>query len=581
MTTHRLLHPLIVLCVSSTVMSAVYAQSRPDAGALLEPQLPLPGRTAPKPAPLLVPTQPRGGGAQAQAPQQIGVVRVIPSAFRFIGNKLFTGEQLSGLLENLKGQPSNLTELAAAAATVTDYYRDQGYLLTEVYLPEQAFAAPGGEVTFQVVEVKIGRVFLELGTDSTSVSRSFIEDLLARHLKKGDDVTEYGLDKPVLLLRDIVGVDAAATVEPGAEPGQVNVRVRVKAQGRAADGSVMLDNHGSLTAGAVRATAAVNVNNLLERGDVLSASGQISEQSGSNMFRVGYNVPVGSVGTRIGAVAARLNYALGKEFAPLGATGTADVTGLTLLQPLIRARNNNLYLQATLEDKRLLDQTASPAAKSEREILIARLGLAGNFEDQWLGTTGLSIYSVHAAVGKLKLNAADLVLDQGLAGLRTSGAFSKVNADFQRTQYIAPNASVHLLLQSQWASKNLHSAEKMSLGGPNAVRAYPVGEGMGDSGILFSAEYRHQLPPDMSVWGMPLSLLAFYDHGQVRLHQNGALVAGAANSVNLGGAGVGAMLGRLGQFNLKTHLAWQTTRHTVDANASRSPRAWLSLQTWF
>ena len=583
MTVHPFSRSLIVLGIFSAVMTGAYAQLRPGAGSLLEPQLPMPGRATSPADPLAPPTQPRTGGSQANPAQLLdSAVRMTPSAFRFAGNKVFSGEQLAGLLEGLVGQPSDLLGLSAAAEKVTAYYRAQGYPLTEVYLPQQAFAASGGEVTFQVMEVKIDRVFLEMEGDGAGMSRTFIDDVIARHLKKGDDVTDYGLDKPVLLLRDLAGLQATATVEPSAEPGQVNVRVNVKAQGRSADGSVMLDNHGSWAAGAVRATATVNISNLLERGDVLSASGQISEQQGSNMFRVGYNVPVGGLGTSIGVVAARLNYALGKQFAPLGATGKADVTGLTLLQPLVRARATNLYLQATLEDKRLLDQTATPVSESRPEIVVTRLGLAGNFEDQWLGTTALSVYAVHAAIGHLKLDAADLALDQGLAGLRAAGAFNKVNADFQRTQYVTPNASVHLLLQSQWASKNLHSAEKMSLGGPNGVRAYPVGEGIGDSGVLLNLEYRHQLPADVSVLGLPLSLSAFYDYGYVRLNQNGPLVAGAANNAQLGGAGIGAMLGRLGHFTLKTHLAWRGTRGIpASAGADRAPRAWISLQTWY
>ena len=571
----RISRSLVVLGLC-TAVTVAYAQFRPDAGTLLEPQLPMPKPAPPASARILLP--------DAKPAQPLGSsVRITPSTFRFIGNKVFTGEKLASLVENLAGQPTDLAGLTAAAARVTAYYRARGYPLTEVYLPEQAFAASGGEVTFEVVEVKIGRVLLELDGDGDGVSRAFIEDVLARQLKKGDNVTDYGLDKPVLLLRDLAGLEATATVEPGAERGQVNVRVNVKARGRYTDGSVSLDNYGSSTAGALRATAAVNISNLLERGDVLSASGQITEQQGSNMFRVGYNVPVGSTGTRIGVVAARLNYALGKQFAALGATGKADVTGLTVTQPLLRARENNLNFQALLEDKRLLDQTATPILKSERQVVSARLGLAGDFVDRLLGTPALSVYSVHVATGRLTLDPADLAPDQGSTGLQTAGNFNKINADYQRTQYVGPNASVHALLQTQWAYKNLNSAEKMSLGGPNGIRAYPVGESIGDTGALFSLEYRHQLPPDVSLWGAPISLLAFYDYGQVRLNQNGPLVAGAVNSIELGGAGVGAMLGRLGgRFALKTHLAWRTTRDAVpSADADRSPRAWLSLHTWF
>ncbi|MBC7649715.1 MAG: ShlB/FhaC/HecB family hemolysin secretion/activation protein [Vitreoscilla sp.] len=516
------------------------------------------------------------------APPADAAVRITPSAFRFTGNSLFSSGQLAELLANLVDQPTTLAGLTAAASTVAAYYRSQGYLLTEAYLPEQAFAATGGTVTIRIIEAKIGRALIELDGGGQSAGKTFVEELLASHLKKGADVTEYALDKPVLLLRDLAGHDATATVEPGNDTGEVNVRVSVTSKGLYADGAVMLDNHGASAAGAVRAMATANVNNLMGRGDVLSIGGQISDQPGSNFYRLGYVLPVGGQGTRLSANTARLNYALGKQFAALGATGKADILSLGLSHPLIRGRNANLYAQVNAEQKRLTDDTASPVLRSERDISSLRAGLSGNFTDNLTGRLGLNSYGVNITSGQLKLSPADLAVDEGVGGLRTAGAFSKINLDYQRTQYLPGAASLHFIGQAQWASKNLGSAEKLSLGGPNGVRAYPVGEGLGDSGALFSLEYRYLLPAAMLPFGEPLSLVTFYDYGHVRVNQNGPGVPGAANSKTLGAVGVGAILGRSGNFLIKTHLAWRTTGTSpTTGDADAAPRAWLSAQSWF
>ena len=334
------------LCAASA--TAVYGQSRPNAGTLLDQHLPAPALSPP-------------GGSRLVLPDAKPVmsgdvpVRITPSAFRFAGNSLFSSEQLAGLLGNLVDQPTDLKGLTAAASTVASYYRSQGYLLTEAYLPEQAFTASGSTVTIQIIEAKIGRAAVELEGAGQGVSRAFVDELLATHLKPGDAVTEYALNKPVLLLRDLAGFDAIATVEPGEKLGEANVQLAVKSRGRYADGSVSLDNHGASAAGAVRAITNVNLNNLLGRGDVVSASGQFSDQPGSNLFRLSYSLPVGGLGTRVGVTMARLQYALGKQFAVLQATGSADVVGLTLSQPLLRGRDTNLYGQASYEEKRLLE----------------------------------------------------------------------------------------------------------------------------------------------------------------------------------------------------------------------------------
>lgn len=505
-----------------------------------------------------------------------------PGAFRFTGNSLFTTEALEALLVDWVNRPTTVAGLTAAADKVASYYRARGYLLTQAYLPEQAFSASGGTVTIRIIEAKVGLTTLEVGGDASTVSKTFVQDLLASHLKPGADVTEYSLDKPILLLRDLAGFDASATVEPGAELGQANVRVEVKAKATFAETSVSLDNYGATAAGAVRAIANLGLSNLTGRGDALSASGQLSDQPGSYLYRLGYNLPLGSLGTRVGMTAARLNYALGKQFTALNAFGKATMLGLNVSQPLVRGRNTNVYGQASLEEKRLVDQTLNPQQKSDREIVTLRVGLAGNFIDSLVGTTGLNAYAINATAGRLKLDAADLALDEGLGGLRTAGAFNKVNLEFQRTQYFNRESSLLLTLQSQLAYKNLNSAEKMSLGGPTGVRAYPAGEGIGDSGTMLSLEYRHQLPQSISVFSEPISVLTFYDYGYVRLNQNGPSVLGAVNASYLGATGVGAIVGRAGNFLIKTHLAWRTTKSTPSTgDADRAPRAWLSAQTWF
>ena len=573
--TSHLLIKTIVLGVSASCATLSHAQIRPDAGSLLAPKPSTPPIEPPTAPQLLLP------GSQT-VPAQNASVRITPSAFRFTGNNLFSDEVLSALLADFVNRPTDLAGLAVATTKVVAYYRSQGYLLTEAYLPEQAFAAAGGTVTIRVIEAKIGRVSIDMNAGEQRTGKAFIEELLASHLKSGIDVTEYALDKPVLLLRDLAGHDASATVEPGAALGEVNVRLKVTSKGIYADGSVMVDNHGSSAAGAVRTVATANLNNLLGRGDTLSLAGQVSNQPGSDLYRFGYLLPVGGLGTRLNVNAARLNYALGKQFAALGATGSADILGVGLSHPLIRGRNANLYGQVNAEQKRLIDETANPVLRSEREISSLRAGVSGNFTDNLTGRLALNSYGVNIISGRLKLSPADLAVDIAVGGLRTAGTFSKINLDYQRTQYLPGTSSLHFIGQTQLASKNLGSAEKLSLGGPNGVRAYPVGEGIGDSGVLFSLEYRYPLPVSLLPFGEPLSLISFYDYGHVRQNQNGPSVPGGVNSITLGAVGFGATFGRAGHFLIKTHLAWRTTGippATGDVDAA--PRAWLSAQSWF
>ena len=557
--------------MGSAVLAQARADVRPDAGTLLE----LPG-----PLPLLPPRS----GPPVDVPEPrvtapaAGTARMTPAAFSFTGNTVFSGELLAALLAPRVNQPTDLAGLTEAANTIKAYYRAQGYLLTQAYLPEQAFAAEGGTVTIAILEARIGRVMVR--TEGAGISQAFAESIVAGQLRRGDAVTEYALDKPVLLLRDLAGYDAGATVEPGERPGEADVLIAVNAKGPRADGTASVDNHGARAAGAARAMLGTNLNNLLGHGDALTLSAQQGDQQGSALYRIGYTLPVGAWGTRLGINAARLDYTLGKQFEALGASGRADILGLSVSHPFVRGRSANLYGLVSAEQKKLMDETRTPTLKSERDIVAIRAGLVGNFNDSLAGGGALNSYAVNATFGRLTLNAADQALDDGLGGLRTAGGFSKLNLEFQRSQYFDAPYSFHVAAQAQLASKNLSSAEKMVLGGPGGVRGYPVGEGVGDAGFLLNLEARYQLP--QAVWGEPMSLLAFYDVGRVRFNQNGATVPGNDNTLSLGSFGVGATLGRPGRFLIKTYLAWRTTpAQPSTGDPDRSPRAWISAQTWF
>lgn len=552
----------------------VFAQprQRPDAGTLQEPQRQIPMLPQPGAPPVSLPE------VKPAAPGQMAV-RITPAAFRFEGNTVFDGEALAALLAERVNQPTDLAGLTEAAGLISRYYRERGYLLTEAYLPEQVFQAAGGTVTIAVIEARIGKVHVRVEGDngSTSLARRVVTS----NLMSGALVTEYLLDKPVLLLQDMAGIDASATVEPGEQAGQADVTVTIRSQGLLVNGSVGVDNFGARAAGSLRLTTTLDVSNLLGRGDVFSARAQVSDASGSKLYRLAYAASTDADGTRLALSAAHTEYTLGRQFAALGATGKADILGVSLTRPLIRSRENNLYGLLSVEHKKFIDQIATPVHESERQITSAHFGLLGNFVDGRVGAGGSSSYALNATFGRVKLDALTLGLDQGLAGLQTAGGFKKLNLEFQRGQFFGSLSSIHVSLQAQLASKNLASAEKMALGGPTGVRGYPVGEGIGDAGLLLNLEYRYQLPAPVALGGEPVSLAAFYDYGTVKLNQDTTAAPGA-NRIALGSVGIGALAGRVGKFLINGYLAWRTTHLAPSTgDPDRTPRAWVSAQKWF
>lgn len=559
--------------ISLGMVGAMAQQApRPDAGSLQEPQSQLPQLPVPGSPGIVLPQRP----SATLAPMPL---RITPQAFRFVGNTVFDQAHLAGQLADAVGQATTLTGLNVLASKLAQYYRQQGYLLTEVYLPEQVLQAEGGVVTFAVIEARVGQVRVQL--DETHGSASYAQRVLAHNLRPGMLITEYLLDKPVLLLRDLAGIEASASVEPGGKLGEADVTVTIRTQGTRVDGAVGANNHGSGSVAVGQAYADINVSNALGRGDVFSARLQQGEAGGSQLYRLNYTVPVAAAGTRLAINAAHTRYALGRQFAALGASGKADIVGASLTYPMVRARQVNVYGVAALEHKRFEDRVSTPFNNSERQIAAVRLGVLGNYVDALIGAGSYSSYALTSTAGRLVLDAGTEAIDQGSGGERAAGDFAKLNLEYQRVDHVDRQSSVHLNLQNQQTHKNLASAEKMSLGGPNGVRAYPVGEGVGDSGMLINLEYRRQLPAAWALAGEPVSLVLFYDHGVVQLHQDSAGVTTANNQQVLGAAGVGVLAGRINRFRLSAHLAWRTTAALpTTGDTDHAPRVWVTAQKW-
>ena len=569
------------VAVMALVTNPAHAQQPPDSGTTQqqpERQIQsLPSQAEPTVATPLVRRALVGRGVQ-----------VTPAGFRFTGNTLVSDAELQAVVAPLIGKPVDFDALADAADALRRVYTSRGFVLTDVYFPEQQFSSAGGVVEFAVIEARLGTATVKVASGS-GISQAFANALVQTHLVPGTALSQALLDKPVLLLRDMAGSDAQATVVPGARPGEADVEIAVTARGPRVEPYVSADNMGARSAGEYRFAAGVTVLAPLGLGDVLTARVQAADTRGNTQYRLGYGAALGPYGSKLSASYTESAYALGQQFANLEATGKARVAALSVVQPLTRSRFMNLFASASFESKALNDHIGQAASSSDKRVSLVRLGVLGNASDRSAGFLGAGTTSFAATVsaGQLRLDAQSAITDIGTPasyGPRTAGDFYKFNVELQRIQYLSERSSVVLGLIGQWASKNLTSAEKIGLGGPQGVRAYPIGEGVGDEGVLVSLEYRFLT--GLRVAGEAVSVTAFVDHGSIRRdHVRDATtlnLATLSNSLSLDSVGLGLLLGRDGNYVLTAALA---KRLGGPAPSTGDPdsrtRLWWLLQKWF
>jgi hemolysin activation/secretion protein len=482
-------------------------------------------------------------------------IKVRPEAFRVTGSTVFTPEQLAARLSEFRGKELDFNGLADAAAAIKRLYVDEGYPLTDVYFPEQRFAAQGGTIEFAVVEARIGKAQVAVAP-GVPVSASLIKSLVEWHLTPGQLITQAGLDRPVLLLRDMPGITATANVTPGSVIGQADVTVNVTAQGRATSFSAGLDNFGAEDVGRYRLSFNGSVDNLLGYGDTASASLQPTSRSGTLLYRLGYRAPIGPAGTKANLGFSHSKYKLGGDFAGLNALGDAKMLTLAAIHPLLRTRNNNVFLQAGADVKRLRDESGSGAdlVAPERSVNVGKLGVLGSFAGGGLSVGATTSYSLTVSSGRLNIrDQATREADQLATGPGTQGSFRKVNLELQRVEYMSDTLTLLGSLAAQTASRNLTSAEKLSLTGPQAVRGYAaVSDTVVDEGAVVSLELRQRLA-GFQPFGATTSVSIFYDYGQgtlnkVRNATTNSLFVGTTNRVKVDSFGIGASLGIEGDF---------------------------------
>jgi hemolysin activation/secretion protein len=286
----------------------------------------------------------------------------------------------------------------------------------------------------------------------------------------------------------------------------------------------------------------------------------VQAAEGAKYARLGYAIPAGSSGLKVGAAYTGTTYELCCEFAALGPHGDAQTATLSALYPVLRSRDASFHVAATYDARHYFNATVV-GTTSDKKAQVGTLAGYGDFRD-FTGGGALTNYAVSVSSGRLNLdaNANDRALDDATA--LTQGGYAKAAYSFTRLQRLSEAWALYAGLTGQIASKNLDSSEKFVLGGPFGVRAYPTGEATGDEGLLVNLELRHE-------FAQGLQFAVFLDHGQIVLHRNewpgwqGANTQ-ITNRYGLSGYGLGVNWNRPGSFSARASVA-----HRIGENPGR------------
>ncbi|EBM6148998.1 ShlB/FhaC/HecB family hemolysin secretion/activation protein [Salmonella enterica] len=568
-----LLTPLaLIVC---TGVQAAVMPSMPGAGTLGNQLRQESVRTpaAPVSAPLVLPEEGQARHAlSADNHTTVSVKRVV-----FTGNPpglkgLSEGDLQRELAADLN-RPQTFAGLEAMAQKITALYRHHGLLVARAVLPPQTMK--DGVLTIRIIPGRYDSAHI---SNTSSVSTSVAQRLVSSTTPQGDVVTRKRLEREALLLGEIPGVNAQVSMKTGSQQGTTAPEITLT-PGQRFGGYVGLDNQGDPTTGRSRVMLGGYANNLLGLGDQLRVD-LLDAYEKSDLFNGSLDYSLlagGGYGTRVGVNYSHLNYHY--NLSGLGFNGYSDNWGLYVTQPWIRTSRSRVDVRLDGGQQFLTDtypdELGVMAGKGRKQVSSGALTLTGSVADLPGGVTG---FGITGTTGNVDLR-------NGTARLwnQNSGQFSRLNYQLNHDQQVWGPFSVYAGVNGQMTNNNLDASQKFLMGGPSAVRAYDIGDGSVDQGVVGTAEVRsHWSLPALAWLGNApgLTLATFYDQGwgeQWRNNDNGRGGRLAdSNNLNLAGAGLYATVADAGNYALT--MTWAHRTGNADPNAVHDDhdRFWVS-----
>ncbi|EGI38561.1 putative surface-exposed protein [Escherichia coli TA280] len=526
-------------------------------------------------------TLPAAADGQAGAPADDGT-RITLKHIMLTGDKpggmaRVSEGKIRKILDGYTGRALSFGDLQELTSVLTGTYRSHGALLARVIIPPQTIR--DGLLTLTLLPGKY---------DTSRVSGGPAErdgvliNTVSRQSPEGDIITRQKLERLALLVNEMPGVQGQVSLKTGSLPGTAAVDV-VTRPGQKAGGYVGMDNLGTQVTGRSRVTGGAFVNGLFLTGDQLRFDGALSyEKEGLTNARAGYSLPAGGYGTRLGVDYSRLDYEY--NFMQQSFSGYSDNWEAWLTHPLIRTSGAQVNLRLAGGQSYLTDRYPGIFAllgeEGRKTVTTGTAGVVGSFATLPGGVTGLGLDITR---GDMHYRDDSARFWSGSDLRNTEGSFTTLNWQFRHEQQVYGPVSLLASAHGQVADRNLDSSRKLMLGGPSAVRAYDVGDGSVDSGVVATGELRTR-------WALPswqwsgrapeLTVSGFYDYGRGDQNRNNTRKNGQVlaepNAVELAGAGMSVTLSDAGNYAVTATWARRTTGADPVSGNRDSERVWLS-----
>ena len=395
-------------------------------------------------------------------------------------------QQLVWLIRAQQGKRGvTLGQIEGVASSITQFYRERGFILAKAYIPKQQVR--DGIVNLTVLLGTLGEVKVH-GNDLYSVETitSIFEDQLDK------PVTNSSIEESLFVINGFPGVNVDGYFEPGSQVGDTRLNVNVRDES-SYNINTRIDNHGSEESGLYRIFVGAQANNLLGNADYLNISllqtvfpadttfWQTSYESNffSPRFRAGIDISQNQFLVDQSSVASNIDLS--------GKVNVYAVQGSYIAQ---RSRKKNSSYKLRYE-------------KIHSDLQIGDIPDIGDYLDERLTHISLSYqFDVLDDVNK-RLHEVSFTYDNGHfdfgfdVGQKQNYHVLSIDytlLSFVKVPFFDSSSRVIFRAYSQYSGTNLSSIARFSLTGPTKVRGFSPSYFTADDAAYFGADWIFNSP---------------------------------------------------------------------------------------
>lgn len=462
-----------------------------------------------------------------------GQVTVSIESINFIGNTVFSDQQLKQIVQNYTGKCLCMADIREVCLAVQEAYVKNGYFLARAFPPPQRIDA--GVLTIQVVEGCLGDITIE-------GNHYYPSDFIYRYFSGMRDcpINYDQLLRALLLLNENSDMNARAIFVKGKELGCADLVIYAE---DACPSHLLFNgnNFGTNDTTRWRVGGRLDYRNLFAGGDTLSIAGVCGfPYENLKFLDVIYDCPLTFNGDYISIGYIHSDSRV-SEFRELRLGGKTDIATVELRHAIQRNTNYSTNAFLVFEAKQVFNYALGQTTTYDK-LRIASAGLDYDGTDRF---GGRNIADASVSVGIPDFLEGSKAVDKHASRTGSGGRFVMFNLDWTRLQPLPGNQLCLLNFSGQAASTLLPLPQQFYIGGPNTVRGYAMAAALGDDGYFLNLEYRFP-PPLFAECCLPCSshrlgdfvqMVTFIDNGGVYLKKGKE--EGQNNYVSLTGAGIG------------------------------------------